>query len=146
MGKISDNSSTGSIVDTSSDGDSDTDSESRETDIGRGSHVKNAVDSRPAGTRRTPESGGIGVKAIGRFSGAAKPSTSSTKRRRSLSPSSTRLGSKETPINVDTVASLFEPVVIREYVRAFCPSTFYLLKSPYRSRKKRYLFLCKQML
>ncbi|KJA20592.1 hypothetical protein HYPSUDRAFT_142053, partial [Hypholoma sublateritium FD-334 SS-4] len=49
--------------------------------------------------------------------GAGNPSTSTRKRRRSSSPSSTRPGSKQNPIDVDSVASLFEPVIIREYVK-----------------------------
>ena len=50
---------------------------------------------------------------------SSKPSTTnaSTKRRRSASPFSPRgLGSAENPINVEEIASLFEPIVIREYV------------------------------
>ena len=52
---------------------------------------------------------------------SSKPSTTnaSTKRRRSASPFSPRgLGSAENPINVEEIASLFEPIVIREYVWA----------------------------
>jgi len=44
----------------------------------------------------------------------------STKRRHSTSPISPRgLGSKENPFNVGRVGSLFEPILIREYVWAF---------------------------
>lgn len=44
-------------------------------------------------------------------------SKASTKRRRASSPVSPRkLGSKENPIDADKVASLFEPILIREYV------------------------------
>ena len=52
-------------------------------------------------------------------SGAGDPNAS-TKRRRSSSPVFPReLGTKETPINVDVVTSLFEPTVSREYVWTF---------------------------
>ena len=51
-----------------------------------------------------------------RSSGAGGPSVS-TKRRRSPSPVFPRgLGSAENPIDVDQIASLFEPIVMREYV------------------------------
>jgi hypothetical protein len=42
-----------------------------------------------------------------------------SKRRRSSSPVPQILGSKENPIDVDFVASLFEPIVTREYVSSF---------------------------
>lgn len=114
-------------MDTSSD-DNDGDAndfESSKTRIRKGSYFRKSLDSHSTGTRRTPDSGHLGAKTISRSSGAGNPNTSSTKRRRSSSSlSSTRLGSKENPINVDKVASLFEPMVIREYVWAFRPSIF----------------------
>jgi hypothetical protein len=45
--------------------------------------------------------------------------TTSNKHCRSSSVPSNRLGSKENPIDVDIVVSLFEPIVIQEYVRTF---------------------------
>ena len=58
-------------------------------------------------------------------SGARNPNFSSNKRLRSSSPSSRGLGSRQNPIDVDKVGSLFEPIVIREYVWAFIPRFTY---------------------
>ena len=51
---------------------------------------------------------------------SSKKADASNKRHRSSSPTSqTKLGSKGNPIDVESVTSLFEPAVTREYVRIF---------------------------
>jgi hypothetical protein len=52
-------------------------------------------------------------------SGAGDPNASTKRRRSSSSVFLRELGTKETPIDVDVVTSLFEPTVIREYVWTF---------------------------
>lgn len=47
------------------------------------------------------------------------PKASNKRHHSSSSIPRTKLGSKENPIDVDSVASLFEPMVTREYVRIF---------------------------
>lgn len=59
----------------------------------------------------------------------------SNKRHHSSSPvPGTKLGSKANPIDVDSVASLFEPKVTREYVRIFI---FYSAYAEYRLQMKK---------
>ena len=120
-----------SSSDTSSGSDSSLDDTESDREYGpstrrirKGSFSGKSLDtesypSPPAGTPKTssPTNGDDrNSKQTTRASGAGGPNAS-TKRRRSSSPvSPRRLGSKENPINVDKIASLFEPIVIREYV------------------------------
>lgn len=92
-----DNRSTGSSDDDDDDPDSISAKSPRSSTPSNGSNV---------GAKETPQSSRSGIRK--------------TKRRRSPSRAPPRtLGSKENPIDVDNVASLFEPIVIRDYVWAF---------------------------
>jgi len=69
-------------------------------------------ENRPSGARNP--SSGSSRKVFPPILGSTRGNASSNKRNRPPSPRG--LGSKENPIDVEKVGSLFEPIVIREYV------------------------------
>jgi hypothetical protein len=93
--------------DIDADSDSHSDHESSKKHIGNGP--------RPSTTQPRPSLPAGTPKTFTTSNG--DPNTSTKRRRRSSSPVSPRgPGSAENPIHVDEIASLFEPIVIREYV------------------------------
>lgn len=106
-------SSTESADISSDDDDTNDDFGSPKMPIQKEHYVRQSVGSHPAESGKIPHS----RKLDGRSSRSRNTNTLPSKRRRSPS-ASTRLGSKENPIEVDKVASLFEPIV-GEYVWAF---------------------------